>query len=146
MTISEQLADGAASDSLADCSLYEEALKEADRHKWIQSQQHGVDLGMSAIEQWYRDYWWLYCRSKRLEHLRGIRRWAEFEDETFGKAYRLVQTPDLLSDRVLDQVYAGKENLDIITWAHDWHLPIDRVIEILLQLNINGARLEPRLA
>jgi hypothetical protein len=124
-------------------SLYCEAAREAERHKWIESQKRGRDLGEHAIREWYRIHWPSYCRSKRLEHLRGRRRWQEFNDEPFGCLYSLIVQGDLLADRILDRVYAGYENLEIINWAIDWGLDIERVLDILAQLDVNRARLEP---
>ena len=57
-------------------------------------------------------------RYRRVEHLRGRKRWAEFEEESFGKIDALVASGDCLVDRVLDRVYAGCENLEIINWAN----------------------------
>lgn len=127
-------------------SLYEEAFLEAERHKWIESQKHGRDLGDYAIREWYRVYWPLYCRYRRIEHLQGSRRWREFSDEKFGHLYSLIVAGDALVDRILDRVYAGHENLEIINWAIDWGMPIDRVLDILAQLDVNRARLDPRRA
>src|SRR5690242_6901420 len=124
-------------------SIYDEALSEAHRHKWFESQKHGRDLGDQAIRDWFRKHWRTYCRHRRIEHLRGRRRWAEFDDEPFGHIDGVISREDCLVDRVLDRVYAGYENLDIINWALDWGLPTDRVIEILAHLDVNRARLEP---
>lgn len=129
---------------VAALSLYDEAAREAERHKWIESKKCGRDLGVHAIREWYRLYWPHYCRYKRLEHLRGSRRWVEFNDEPFGCLYSLIVQGDLLADRILDRVYAGYENLAIINWAIDWGLDIDRVLDILAQLDVNRARLEPQ--
>ena len=117
--------------SLAASSLYEEACREAERHKWIESQKQGRDLGEHAIHEWYRNYWLSYCRHRRLEHLGGLRRWVEFSDEHFGCLYSLIVTGDLLVDRILDRVCAGHENLEIINWALDWGLSPERVVDIL---------------
>ncbi|HUE14672.1 MAG TPA: hypothetical protein VMR25_10950 [Planctomycetaceae bacterium] len=124
-------------------SIYDEALREAQRHKWIESQKHGRDLGDQAIRDWYRKHWRTYCRHRRLEHLRGRRRWAEFDDEPSGQIDAMITADDMLVDRVLDRVYAGYENLDIINWAIDWGLPTNRVVEILARLDVNRARFEP---
>jgi hypothetical protein len=124
-------------------SIHDEAKREAQRHKWIESQKHGRDLGDQAIRDWYRKYWRAYCRHRRIEHLRGRQRWAEFDDEPFGKIDTLIASGDCLVDRVLDRVYAGCENLEIINWAIDWGLPTDRVVDILAQLDVNRARFEP---
>ena len=124
-------------------SLYEEADLEAQRHKWILSERHGRDLGDSAIRDWYHRHWLHYCRRKRIEHVRGMKCWLEFGDDTFGCVYSLIVTGDLLADRILDRIDAGHENLGIINWAIDWGLPVDRVIELLTQIDVNRARLDP---
>ena len=129
--------------SVAALSLYEEAVREAERHKWIESQKQGRDLGQCAIREWYRVYWLPYCRHKRLEHLQGRQCWQEFDDDQFGQLYSLLVAGDLLLDRILDRVYAGRENLDIINWAIDWGLPLERVVSLLSQLDVNRARLDP---
>lgn len=129
--------------SRAVLSVHEEALKEAERHKWIESQKRGCDLGSSALDEWYQVHWPHYCRCKRLEHLRGKQRWREFEDENFGQLYALILQGDLLVDRILDRVFQGTENLSLINWALDWGLPMDRVIQILTQVDINRSRLDP---
>ncbi|HEX6987283.1 MAG TPA: hypothetical protein VF170_18035 [Planctomycetaceae bacterium] len=126
-------------------SLYEEADREAQRHKWIESERHGRDLGETAIRDWYRRHWPRYCRHKRLEHIRGMKLWREFGDEAFGCLYSLIVTGDLLADRILDRIDAGYENLCIINWAVEWGLPTDRVVDILQQIDVNRARLEPAL-
>jgi hypothetical protein len=102
-----------------------------------------MDVGMAAVDDWYSRFWPHYCRNKRLEHLEGSRRWREFRDDDFGLIYSLMMEGDLLLDRILDRVQVGMENLDLICWAHDWGLPMERVIQILTQLNLNCARLEP---
>ena len=124
-------------------SLYEEGLREAERHKWIESQKHGIDLGDSALNDWYARYWPLFCRLKCLEHLHGRRSWCEFAPEDFGLIGKLIRDEDLLLEMLLDRAHAGMENLEILVWAHEWHLPIKRIIYILEQLNLNRAQLSP---
>lgn len=124
-------------------SLYAEAIKEAERHKWIESQKHGRDMGVWAIRQWYRQYWPQYCRSKRLEHLEGRKRWREFGDDDFGQLHYLIIKGDALVNQILDLVFEGRENLNIIQWALGAGLPMDRVIDILVQLDVNRAHLDP---
>ncbi len=118
-------------------------MQEAERHKWIESQKHGRDLGDPAIQDWYRRHWHGYCRCKRIEHVLGRRCWREFEEDAFGQLYALIVTGDLLLDRVLDRVDFGDENLDLILWAIEWGLPVRRVVMLLELININRARLEP---
>jgi hypothetical protein len=124
-------------------SLYEEGLREAERHKWIESQKRGIDLGDWALSDWYRRYWPLFCRLKCLEHLSGSRSWCEFAPEDFGLIGKFIRDEDLLLEMILDRAHAGMENLDILVWAHDWSLPLKRIIYILEQLNLNRAQLSP---
>lgn len=124
-------------------SVYAEAYREAERHKWIESQKHGRDLGDSAIRDWYRRHWRFFCRYCCMEHLEGRRRWREFGDERFGQLFTMLVAEDLLADRVLDRVYVGYENLNIITWAIDWGLPVKRVVQVLSQVDVNRYRLDP---
>jgi hypothetical protein len=124
-------------------SLYEEGLREAERHKWIESQKRGRDLGVWALTDWYRRYWPLFCRLKCLEHLAGSRSWREFAPEDFGLVGKLIRDEDLLLEMILDRAQAGMENLAILVWAQEWGLPVRRVIYILEQLNLNRAQLWP---
>ena len=126
--------------------LYAEAVLEAERHKWIESQKSGYDLGQKAINDWYEVHWHLYCRSKRMEHVQGICRWNYLGGNDFGLIRDLIESNDLLLDRILDRVLVGYENLDLINWSLDWGLPQNRVLAILSQLDVNRARLEPVLA
>lgn len=135
----ERSATGAAA------SLYEAAIQEADRHKWLVSERLGRDCGFPAWSEWWDKYWPHFCRHRRIEHLRGERRWREFEDTAFGRFYDLVVQGDPLVDAILDRVAEGWENLHFACWLHEWGLPPERVLEILEVVNINAAaRLEPR--
>lgn len=124
-------------------SVYSEALAEAEKHKWIESQKHGRDLGDVALKDWFRKHWLPYCRCKRLEHVEGQQRWQEFAAHEFGQVYELILDGDLLLDRILDRMEHGFDNLEIINWAFDWNLPMRRVLELLEMIDINRARLEP---
>ncbi|GAB4156482.1 MAG: hypothetical protein Tsb009_33440 [Planctomycetaceae bacterium] len=127
-------------------SLHEEALREANCHKWIESQKQGRDLGLQAVHDWFRNYWHAYCRYRQLEHLQGRRQWREFEGVAFGGLVAVANDDidDLLLDRVLDRVREGFENLEMIIWAQEWGLPIQRVLEMLAVFDVNRARLEPQ--
>ena len=125
-------------------SLHDAAYSEAERHKWIESEKCGADLGQAALIEWYRLHWPHYCRIRRYEHLEGRQKWREFEESKFGQLYALIVAGDLLVDRVLDRYFAGMENLDIISWGIEWGLPRDRMIRILDELDINLVRIEPR--
>lgn len=134
-----------ATTSITRLSVYHESVKEAARHKWIESQKRGRDVGDSAIREWYQFYWLEYCRQKNLEHVQGQQLWIEFAEEDFGCVFTLLEQNDLLLDMILDRVRCGWENLDVIVWAQDWGLDLDQVLCILEQLNINRARMEPRV-
>lgn len=127
-------------------SLYQAGSEEASIHKWIESEKRGHDVGYSAVREWYSDYWYGHCRRGRIEHLIGNRCWEEFEEEQFGALEEMLQRGDLLMELILDRLLYGWENLDVINWAYDWNLPINRVLELLDLFDINGARLEPHVA
>ena len=124
-------------------SLYEEGWSEALRHKWIESEKRGFDVGQAAVDDWYRRYWNRYCRSRRLEHLQGARPWREFGPQEIGLIPQLLERGDLVIELILDRARCGHENLDIICWAQEWGMPINRVIDILEQLDLNRGRLDP---
>lgn len=124
-------------------SLHDEGYQEALRHKWIESQKQGRDLGETALREWYHVHWPRYCRCKRLEHLVGRKCWQEFGDEDFGQLYSRIIAGDRLVNSILDLFDAGEENLEILNWALDGGLPMPSVVDILTQLDMNRARLEP---
>lgn len=125
-------------------SLTKSSYIEALKHKWIASEKAGHDLGDEAIRDWLANYWGRWCRARWIEHLMGQTFWAEFDMEAFGSLPANFHGDALLLDRVLDRVYAGYENLDIILWAADWKLDTNAVIDILILLDINRARLDAK--
>jgi hypothetical protein len=139
MAVVDRSASGAAP------SLYEAAFAEADRHKWLVSEQLGRDCGLPALSEWWAKHWPGFCRHRRIEHVRGAKRWREFEDKAFGRFYDQVLSGDPLVTAVLDRVGEGWENLQFACWVHDWGLPSQRVLEILEIVNINAAaRMDPK--
>jgi hypothetical protein len=127
-------------------SVYIEWESEAQRFKWIESEKAGCDLGDAAIRRWVQCHWWGYLRARWLEHLEGKRFWVELDRGDFGLLQRRFHDKPLLLDRILDRLKAGQENLDIITWAHDWGISPDPVLDILEALDINSRRLVHRFA
>ncbi|MCS7167310.1 MAG: hypothetical protein RMI91_11425 [Gemmatales bacterium] len=124
-------------------SVLEEAHKEASRHKWIESQKVGRDLGMEAIRQWYDRYSWAFLRHCWFLHLQGIRFYVEFDAEDFGLFDREFSDPadrELLRE-IVERIYHGAENLDIILWATRSNLDMERIHMILERLDINARRL-----
>lgn len=124
-------------------SVYDEAIREADRHKWIESQKRGQDLGVQAIRDWVNTYWHDYCRFCRLEHIEGKRQWREFGDDSFDNLSRVRIPNDVLFNEIIDRIRSGDENLGIIVWAQCSGEPVERVLEILAVVDVNEARLEP---
>ena len=125
-------------------SVYADGEQEALRYKWIESEKAGRDLGEDAICRWVQTHWWGYLRARWLEHLQGRRFWVELDRGDFGLLQRRFQDQALLLDRILDRLKAGQENLEIILWAQDWGIPLQRVFEILEALDINSRRLAHR--
>jgi hypothetical protein len=125
-------------------SVYAESEQEALRFKWIESEKAGRDLGEVALRRWVQQHWWGYLRARWLEHLEGRRFWMELDRGDFGLLQRKFHDNTLLLDRILDRLKSGQENLDILCWAHDWHVPLPPVLEILEALDINSRRLAHR--
>ena len=124
-------------------SLFIVAKEEALKHKWVESEKVGHDLGKAALEDWNRRHWWRWCRGRWLEHLQGEVFWRELGPAYFGALTRQLSSDQLLQDRVVDRVKAGYENLDIILWATRWGLDINAVHEILRTLDMNSCRFAP---
>lgn len=122
-------------------SVYTACQVEIDRYKWIESERAGCDQGEAAVRKWVTKHWNGYLRSCWLEHLQGRRFWVELDRGDFGLLQRAFFDEQVLLDRIVDRLKAGQENLDIICWARQFHLPIDRVLAILEALDINSRRL-----
>jgi len=126
-------------------SVHDRGADEAQRHKWIESEKAGRDLGEWAIRCWVREHWNGFLRERWLEHLQGRNFWIELDHNDFGLLQRAFQDSPLI-DEILRQLKAGKENLDILNWALDHDEPMDEVFEILEALDINSRRIEFLLA
>lgn len=125
-------------------SVYVESEQEALRFKWIESEKAGHDLGEAAIRAWVKEHWWGYLRARWLEHLQGKRFWVELDRGDFGLLQREFDGDIVLLDRILDRLKAGRENLDIIQWAIEFSVSMDKVLKILEALDINSRRLAHR--
>ena len=125
-------------------SVYAVGMAEALRHKWLESEKAGRDLGLEPVHQWCRRYWHQFLRHRWLEHIRGIRKWKELDRGDFGMLTYETELLDdpLLVELILDRLVAGWENLGVIGWAQVWNMPADRVRRILEILDINSRRLD----
>jgi len=126
------------------CSIYEDCQQEEARHKWIESEKAGQDLGELAVRQWVRQHWSGYLRARWLEHLQGKRFWIELDRGDFGLLKERFQDKALLLDRIMDRLVAGLENLNVIQWGLDFSIAMPELREILTSLDINSRRLSHR--
>jgi hypothetical protein len=123
--------------------VYEEAERAIREHKWVESEKAGRDLGVSAERDWVENYWRTFWRSRLVQHLRGESFFAEFGTERFGVfSGRFVELKGLL-DIVLERVQRGAENLDLIRWGCQEHLPRSQLLQVLVAADINRHRLPP---
>jgi hypothetical protein len=122
-------------------SLWRHSRVEIERHKWIESEKAGRDLGESAIFGWIAMHWNGYLRARWVEHLQGKTFWVELDRGTFGVLAQRFQDKLPLLDLVVDRFKAGQENLHIIWWAIDTKHAMDDVHAMLEALDVNGARL-----
>jgi hypothetical protein len=125
-------------------SVHDVGEKEAKRHKWIESQKAGRDLGEWAIRCWVREHWNDFLRARWLEHLQGRKYWTELDQGDFGLLDRKFRDSPLI-DPIIDRLKAGQENLEILVWAIDEALPMEEVFRILAALDINSRRIEAML-
>ena len=129
-------------------------LEEILKHKWLASERAKRDLGNQAIVEWFKHYWWKFCRGRRLEHVEGRQCWREFNDSDFAllrMILRITEGGDLrdlrdLLEQILDRMKGRKthihDNLEIIQWAlGEAGVSMQRVHELLLLIDINSARL-----
>lgn len=122
-------------------SVHDRGALEAQRHKWIESEKAGRDLGEWAIRCWVRQHWNGFLREKWLEHLEGRTFWIELDHDDFGLLDRSFQGSDLIGP-IIRRLKAGEENLDIINWAIDDGLDMEEVFLILEILDMNSRRIE----
>lgn len=125
-------------------SVYNDCIEEENRHRWIESEKAGYDLGEGCIRQWVKEHWSGYLRARWVEHLQGKCFWVELDRGDFGLLQREFQDKHELLDVILDQLKSGKENLHIIDWAITTHIPMEPVLQILKALDINARRLKHR--
>jgi hypothetical protein len=125
-------------------SIWDDSQREIDTYKWIVSEHAGYDLGETAVRRWIKEHWSGYLRARWIEHLQGKRFWIELDRDDFGLLTGKFQDQTLLLDRIVDRLIAGGENLLILLWAQDCHIPMENVLQILEALDINSKRLSYR--
>src|SRR3954447_10715022 len=95
--------------AVATKSVYDDCIEEENRHKWIESEKAGYDLGEGCIRQWVKKHWTGYLRARWVEHLQGKCFWVELDRGDFGLLQREFRDQAELLDQILDQLKAGKE-------------------------------------
>lgn len=117
-------------------SSYHDLGREAAlRHKWIESEKAGRDLGEHAIYDWIRQYWHAFYRARAFEHLLGSRQWIEMDDSEFGILFVELAKQPALAWPILQQFLKGADNLAILSWAHDQKMPMEVVYRVLTITN-----------
>ena len=135
--------DRVLADGEVEYSLTAHALAELERHRWIESEKRGGDIGIRAYDHWIEHCWNGWVRSKLLEHMYGWRRWSAFKPDLFGLMRRGTverEVPSSVLHRVAAILGQGGENLDVITWAVDGTDVLPNVLWLLEQIDINAAR------
>ncbi|TVR42693.1 MAG: hypothetical protein EA402_11180 [Planctomycetota bacterium] len=135
--------DRVREDNVVVHSLTGHALQELERHKWIESQKHGHDVGAFAYQHWLDHCWKGWTRAKLLEHLYGWRCWGAFDEDDFG-LFAQSTVDHHVSSEVLEQVAEilanGGENLDVINWAVEVNADIAAIMWLLDRIDINAKR------
>lgn len=125
--------------------VYEEAEKAIQDHKWLESEKAGRDLGVDVEREWISTHWRTYCCSRLVQHMRGDAFFDEYGAESFGIFSQSCDEPLALLDAVLEKIQQGAENLDLLCWGHQKHLPTNHLLNVLIAADINGHRLQPPL-
>ena len=109
-------------------SVYDEAWQAAYRHKWIESQKRGFDLGRAAIKEWDERHFKKFYRWCHWQHLTGRQFFEEFPDEHFNQ---VLDPRDEIEQLVVGRFWDGFENLEIFNCAHGCGWPSARVRMVL---------------
>lgn len=125
--------------------IYEEAEREAHRHKWIESEKAGYDKGDSAIEEWHREFWNQFVRERWIQHIRGEAYWYELDNHDFDILNKEFADCQDLCDTIVSKLEKGGENLDIIQWAVEDGQDVDTVLRILGRLDLNAHRISSQI-
>lgn len=125
--------------------IFEEASREAYRHKWIESEKAGYDIGDVAIEDWHRRFWHKFVRERWIQHIRGEVFWRELDNDDFGILKKEFADSRDESDAIVTMLEKGGENLDIVQWAIDNGKDMKVVLHILGRLDLNVHRLASKL-
>ncbi|MDR1612549.1 MAG: response regulator [Planctomycetota bacterium] len=132
--------------SIVTKNLFEEASGEAYRHKWIESEKSGHDLGDAALEDWHRRFWHKFVRERWIQHIKGEIFWPELDNDDFG----VLETSEFdgcrpQADKIVEILENGGENLDIVQWAIDTGQDMGCIMRILGRLDLNSHRLVSKL-
>ncbi|MFM8271317.1 MAG: hypothetical protein ACKODX_03190 [Gemmata sp.] len=125
-------------------SVHRECIEEENKYRWLESEKVGYDLGEGCVKRWVKDHWTGYLRARWVEHLQGKCFWIELSGHDFGLLLRDFKEQTELLNQILNQLKAGAENLDVITWALNNNVPLEPVNEILEALDVNSKRLAHR--
>lgn len=121
--------------------MFDDARREAERFRWLESEKAGYDLGDAAVRAWVARHWAGFLRARVLEHLSGTKFWPELDRGDFGVLPRRFPGDAELVREIADQFAAGSDNLSIISWAVTANRPMQLVTDILQALDINARRL-----
>lgn len=122
-------------------SLHDEAHREADIFKWLESERRRQDVGVWAYREWARRYWTVFLRGRWLQHLFGHRRYSEFDDDSFGRLGYGCELPAEALEFVIDRFLNGCwENLDYFWSSELCGCSRKELVEILDLIGINHLR------
>ena len=137
------LSDRERSDGVVVHSLTAHALMAMERHKWIESEKAGWDVGEPGLRDWVDRFWKGFVRARLIEHLYGWRCWGAFDEDDFGLLERSSvehQVPNDVLETVARLLGDGGENLDVIAWAIADGRDLDAILWLLDRIDINAKR------
>lgn len=127
------------SDCLFDCGLVE-----ACKHKLIESQRFGEDLGMLSVKDWCSRHWRTFQRFRRIEHVFGEKYYRQFPAVEFGVWKDREREEGSVFDLVLGAFECCMENLQFVEWARSQKLSEKDAYPLFILLDPNCVRWDPR--
>lgn len=95
-------------------SVYDQAWQPDHRHKWIESERLGCDLGHAAVKDWSRRHFKCSYRWCHWLHLTGRKWFQEFLASQFNSGMKLGHQ---IERQVIHCFWDGQENLAIFLSA-----------------------------
>jgi hypothetical protein len=103
-------------------NISEFAWQELRKHRWIESQKAGHDLGEQACRQWFQCYWSGFFRERWLEHVCGTQLYIDFDDQDFGILNQYDERRELV-DTLRHRCQSGADYVHVVRLTREKDVP-----------------------